>query len=205
MHKLRVQPGPGALERFRRQVHELLGLPPDGAFEVTFEVKAPTSGACSSAPANSVADPLESPSQQLLLSECWQRCRCHRAGDRLLLEGISAFDAAAHCAAVSAARRLRAAADGGAAAGGGSSGDGGGRQEQRSAAAAARPERQRQREAATAAGGQASAGDAAAPERPRALPHDSAGRPQMEAAGRAGGWRARFGWLSRVASLLSDV
>jgi hypothetical protein len=44
VHKLRIQPGPGAQECFQRQVRELLGLPPDGAFDVTFECKAPTTG-----------------------------------------------------------------------------------------------------------------------------------------------------------------
>jgi hypothetical protein len=110
------------------------------------------------------------------------------AGDRLLLQGISAFDAAAHCAAVSAARRLQAEAGAGSGAPGdgaaGGGGGGGGGEEQRGSAAAA-AERQRE----------VPGGPAAAAERPRA-PHGAA---QLGAAGRAG---AR-GWLSRLASLLS--
>ena len=164
VHKLRVQPGPAAHQHFQQEVRQLLGLRPGEEFEVTFECRAPTTGeraTCMSSavhvrtPGAVVLPAVWWPQQFVLLlqlssAQCVRQPRCRllhlpNAGEQLLLEGMQAFDAAAHCAAVSAARRLRAkqpeqappvpaaAAAGGAQAGGqaaqqlgGSSGGGGG-------------------------------------------------------------------------------
>lgn len=45
VHRLRVPPGPEAHVAFQREVRALLGLPQDSDFEVTFECRAPTTGA----------------------------------------------------------------------------------------------------------------------------------------------------------------
>ncbi|GLC67650.1 hypothetical protein PLESTF_000586700 [Pleodorina starrii] len=81
-YSFEVQPGPDGYRRFTAAIREAFSLPEDSELNITFTCDEPNSGE------TRISEPVTN------------------AGSLLTLQGAGAYDAAVHCASVSAARRI---------------------------------------------------------------------------------------------------
>lgn len=85
-YSFEVKPGPDGYRQFTEAIRRAFNLPEDSELNITFTCDEPTAGAVDEQP-----PPTWAPSN---------------AGSLLTLQGAGAYDAAVHCASVSAARRM---------------------------------------------------------------------------------------------------